>query len=200
MAIGSAVLCVINGAIYVRGVARGVYKPHMFSWIIWGLLMLIAAAAQYSDKAGVGAWATVFGGASCFVIVVQAAFLGEKNITPGDWAAFLSALAAIPLWVATGDPLGAVVLVTVIDGIGYYPTWRKARLKPHQEAASVFLLSGVMCLMRLFAVEHYSLTTALYPAALAAMNFVLSGALLVWRRRALDRTVDPEPSSPTPRL
>ena len=188
MALLSVITCIASTTIYMRATARGKFKPHMFSWIVWGLLMLIAAAAQYSRKAGIGAWATGFGGVMCLVVAGQAVVYGEKNITRSDWAAFIAAPTSIPLWYVTANPLTATVFVTMIDAFGYYPTFRKSYQKPHQEALFVFVLYALISFMRLLAVESYSLTTALYPAFIATANTAFI-VMLLWRRRIVARKV-----------
>ncbi|MDD5587461.1 MAG: hypothetical protein PHY92_11020 [Alphaproteobacteria bacterium] len=181
-ALVSTIIAAASNVVYLRAAMRGAVKPHVFSWIVWALLMFIGAAAQYSDQAGVGAWATGIGGVMCLVVAGLSLFYGEKTITRGDWASFIAALAVIPLWLVTSSPLTATVLVTLIDGLGFYPTCRKSYKNPHQEAALLFFVFALTNLMRLYAVEHYSPTTALYPAALAVLNLSLV-FMLVWRRR-----------------
>src|SRR5690349_16901377 len=70
-------------------------KPHAFSWIIWALLTAIGFAAQYSENAGPGAWATAAACVACTAIAVLSLFYGERQITRSDWAAFFTGLAAI---------------------------------------------------------------------------------------------------------
>lgn len=183
-AIVATAASLINSAVYMRVVWQGKIKPHMFSWFVWGLLMLIGAAAQYSDGAGVGAWTTGFGGFMCLALAVQAYFYGEKNITRSDWLSFLAALSALPVWHITSDPLGAVLIVTFIDCLGAYPTFRKSYRKPHEEAVFVFLVLTFISVMRVMAIEQYTLITTVYPASLVALNALLV-LMLLWRRRVM---------------
>jgi hypothetical protein len=180
----SGTLTFVSYAPYFWGIKKGRIKPHIFTWLIWGLATGIVCAAQYSAGAGSGAWATGF---TCFLtlIIIAIAFSrSEKNITRSDWGAFLGALAAIPAWYFTSAPLTAVVLVTGIDGIAYYPTFRKSVTKPYEEAALFYGLSNLKHVCSLLATESYSWTTTLYPAVLLMMNSLLIG-LLLWRRFVL---------------
>ncbi|MDD5585895.1 MAG: hypothetical protein PHY92_02930, partial [Alphaproteobacteria bacterium] len=72
-------------------------------------------------------------------------------------------------------------------GLGFYPTYRKSYKNPHQEAALLFFVFSLTNLMRLYSVEHYSLTTTLYPAALAVLNLSLV-LMLIWRRKLVAAT------------
>jgi len=157
-------------------------KPHIFSWFIWGLLTAIAFAAQIEDGAGPGAWVTGFTAMVSFIIVALSFKYGEKDITKSDCYSFVGALAAIPLWYITKDPLWAVILVTIIDALAFYPTFRKSYYKPNEETMITYTLSGIKFIIALMALERFTVTTALYPLSLVIMNgaFVI---MLLWRRR-----------------
>ncbi len=180
----SLFITVLGCVPYFVFILKGKTKPHAFSWAVWGLLTVIAFCAQLSERAGPGAWAMGLTVVFCFLFAGMALFWGEKNVTRSDWISFAFALTAIPVWIVTQDALWAVVLVTVIDAVGFYPTWRKSWHRPHEEMAFQFLTGTVKWIPVLFALENFNWTTALYPASLVVMNgsFV---AMLMWRRAAL---------------
>jgi hypothetical protein len=179
----SAALSLISYAPYFLGIARGEITPHVFTWLIWALATGIVFAAQYSAGAGVGAWATGFTCFLCLIVVIISLRRGNRNIRRSDWAAFLGGLAAIPVWYATSEPLTAVILITAIDGVAYYPTFRKSVTKPYEEATLFYGLSNLKHICSLLAIARYSLTTVLYPSVLIIMNSLLIGMLL--RRRVV---------------
>jgi hypothetical protein len=41
---------------YIREIFKGTIRPHVFSWIIWGVTTFLVFLAQLEDKGGVGAW------------------------------------------------------------------------------------------------------------------------------------------------
>ncbi|MBF0471260.1 MAG: hypothetical protein HQL48_07770, partial [Gammaproteobacteria bacterium] len=41
---------------YIRGILRGTVKPHVFSWVIWGISTAVVFFAQVVGHGGVGAW------------------------------------------------------------------------------------------------------------------------------------------------
>lgn len=174
-------------AYYFAAVFRGNTRPHAFSWFIWGVISSIGVAAQIAEGAGVGSAPRLFGAVSCFVIVaVCLTARGEKNIARADWITLGVALAAIPLWVVTRTPLYSVILVCLIDTMGYLPTVRKAWLKPRQEAAFGYLISGTGAFLSLLALEAYTPSTWLYAAVLTVSNTTMFAYLVA--RRALMKT------------
>jgi hypothetical protein len=180
----SVLIVVIATVPYVRQMLAGKIKPHLFTWIIWTLTTGIAAAARATELAGPGAWGQWAGAASCLAVAVLAWRLGEKQITRSDRIAFVLALLAIPLWQLTDNALAAVVMVTAIDLVGYYPTFRKSWLCPHEEAIFNYLAANLIHVLSLLATEHYTLVNVLFQAAVFTANTLLVGMVL-WRRAQL---------------
>ncbi len=170
---------------YWRLMFLGKTKPHVFSWIIWGLTEGIGAAGRYAEEAGPGMWGDALGAVFCFSVAVLGIFWGEKRITRSDVVFFVGALAAIPLWYFTADPLTAIILVVGIDVVGYYPTARKSFLRPQEEATYAYALYIVVAGLALAASETYSFATMLAPITMIVGNTLLVG--MIWWRRAVTR-------------
>jgi hypothetical protein len=188
----SLVLSVVSYVPYARSIFVANTKPHAFTWLVWGAVMAIAFVAQLLDKAGAGSWATGLSAAFCLGIGVVALFRGEKHITRGDWIALVFTLLAIPLWVVTSDPLWSVLLVTGIDAVAYYPTFRKSYVKPDEELAFKYVLTVIRYLFSLLALEHYTVVTSVYQLVSIVMEMAIV-VMLLWRRAALKKLVlEPE--------
>lgn len=179
----SVAVTVASIAPYYYFVFKGKIKPHVFSWFIWGVLTAIGFAAQTYAGAGPGAWATGAVSIGCLGIALVALKHGERHITRSDWLCFIAAMSAIPLWVATEDPLWSVVLISITDVLGYYPTIRKSYHKPHEELIYTHLTGTIKYLFSLFAIEQWMVTTWLYPVSISAANIVLIAILLVRRHQ-----------------
>lgn len=158
---------------YLLTTLKGSNKPHVFTWVIWTFLTWIAFAGQVAGGAGAGAWVTGVTGAICVVITAATLRRGEKDITASDWIMFLCGLTAIPAWLITNDPVWSIVIVTGIDCSAFYPTFRKSWLRPHEENSFMYGFNIPRHMVALSALGHISLTTALYPAALLAMNVIM---------------------------
>lgn len=190
--IGFITVCISVGtaAAYIRHVLAGKITPHIFTWIIWTLTVGIAAAARMSDDAGPGSWGQWVNAVSCALIAVVAIKNGEKDITRTDFLALIATLTAIPAWIMTQSPLVATVIVTVIDLVGYYPTFRKSYRRPYQEAIYNYTAGNVINILLLYANLHYSLTTMLFPAVMLCANTVMI-AMLWWRRGQVRKAATP---------
>ncbi len=170
---------------YIRSIQQGKTKPHVFSWVIWGSTTFVVFLAQLADKGGAGAWPTGVSG----IMTLYVAFLAymkkpDNTISRTDWLFFTTAMMSLPLWYLTSDPLWAVVILTMVDLIGFGPTFRKAFIHPFEEQLTFFVFMAVRNLIAIMALEHYSLTTVLFPAitGVACLKFIL---MVVYRRRIL---------------
>lgn len=168
---------------YIRAIVTGKTRPHVFSWIIWGSTTFVVFLAQLQGKGGIGAWPIGVSG----IITLLIAFLAytrraDVTITMTDWAFFIAALSSLPLWYVTADPLWAVIVLTLVDVMGFGPTVRKAYHHPHSESAVFFAMFAIRNMLVVAALEHYSATTVLFPAVIAAACVLLI-VLLLYRRK-----------------
>ncbi len=159
---------------YIRSILAGVTKPHVFSWIIWGITTVIVFFAQLEAKGGMGAWPIgVSGAITTFIAVLAFIKRSDISITRIDWLFFLAALASLPIWYFMSDPLWAVVLLTIVDLLGFGPTIRKAYDFPHDENMTFFSLFMARSAFAILALEYYSVTTVLFPLSVFSACLVL---------------------------
>jgi hypothetical protein len=170
---------------YIRSIHQGKTKPHVFSWVIWGSTTFVVFLAQLADSGGAGAWPIgVSGIITLYVACLAYLKTSDSSITTIDRVFFILSMSSLPLWYVTSDPLWAVVILTTVDTIGFAPTFRKARVRPFEERVTFFAIMAVRNLISIMALEHYSLTTVLFPAVIAAtcVVFIL---MVLFRRRVL---------------
>ena len=166
---------------YTYTVLYGQVKPHLYTHFIWGLEAAIAAAAQFVSGAGPGACLTVAIALFCFIRAGLAIPYGEKNITSGDKYALIACLFGLVLWVLIQDPLYAVIVVSLVDGLAFYPTFRKSFMKPFEENMTTFVVLNIPLMMGVIAIENYNLTTLLFPCTILILNFIFVLFLIVRR-------------------
>jgi len=179
----ATVMAFVSYIPYIRNMLSGKTKPHAFSWLVWGTLTAIAFVGQVSEGAGPSAWVTGFTACVSFFIFVTALWTGEKDIAKSDWLSLVGAGIAMLLWWATSDPLIAVILITLIDALGFFPTFRKSYHKPYEETAITFAISGLKFVIAIIALENLTPTTWLYPASLVFMNGIFVIMLLIRRKQ-----------------
>ena len=170
---------------YIRSILHGNTRPHVFSWVIWGVTTFIVFLAVLEDKGGVGAWPIGISGCITILIAIMAYLKrADITITGIDWLFLISALSSLPLWYLSSDPLWAVVILTIVDVLGFGPTFRKVHAQPYSESLMFFALFAVRNIFVIAALENYSITTILFPAVIAATCMLLI-LMLVYRRMVL---------------
>jgi len=175
-------LTLVMYAPYIRSIREGQTKPHAFSWIIWTLSTLVVFLAQLASHGGAGAWAIGMSGVVTAYIAVLAYWnRTDTATTRTDWIFLAVAVAALPCWLLTSNPLLAVVLLTGVELVGFGPTFRFAFRHPHEERIRFYFLGVVRSALVIAALEQYSLTTVLFPAAKAVVG-VLLVAMIAYRR------------------
>ncbi|WP_299201371.1 hypothetical protein [uncultured Amphritea sp.] len=170
---------------YIRSILAGSTRPHVFSWFIWGITTVIVFFAQLEAKGGIGAWPIGISGAITVGVAILAfTKRADISITRTDWLFFSAALASLPFWYLTSDPLWTVVVLTIVDLLGFGPTIRKAYAFPHQESQLFFLSFMLRNCFAILALESYSVTTVLFPLSIALACTALL-IIVAWRRKAV---------------
>lgn len=167
---------------YIRSIHQGRTRPHAFSWIVWALGTFVVFFAQTAGGGGLGAWPIgVSGLISGYIALLAYGKRADRSITTMDWVFLAIALAALPCWFLTSNPLSAVVILTGVDLAGFGPTFRAAYARPYDERIGFYLLGTVRNALAIAALERYSLTTVLFPAAvgIACLGFV---CMVAYRR------------------
>ncbi len=170
---------------YIRSIIQGAIRPHVFSWVIWGTTTFVVFLAQLDGNGGTGAWPIgVSGIITIFIALLAYLKKADITITKTDWLFLISALSSLPFWYLTSDPLWAVVVLTTVDVLGFGPTVRKTYANPHSESMLFFALFTTRNLLVIIALESYSVTTVLFPAAIA-IACILFMLMMTYRRREL---------------
>src|SRR5690606_6134109 len=187
MGLLSVALTIASFVPYVIQIRRGTMRPHVFSWVIWSISTAVVFFAQFVAGGGPGAWTTGVSAAITLYVTWLAWLLcRDITITRSDWYFLWAALASLPLWYFTADPLWAVVILTTIDVLGFGPTLRKLYRYPYEESLLFYLLFVIRSALSILALESLSLTTLLFPVAMMLSCTLVCG-LLLWRRKALPR-------------
>lgn len=169
---------------YAQSILKGRTLAHPLSWTIWGISTCVIFAAQISGGAGYGAWAIgVSGLAALSIALLSIKGRGSVSVHRLDIACLVAALVSLPIWYITNDPLWAVVLITFVDSLGFIPTLRKAYQLPYSEPITFHLLMGLRGVLVIAALEHYSVTTLLFPLTVSVFCGLLISLLLMQRRK-----------------
>lgn len=158
---------------YLSGVFLLKTKPHAYTWLIWAITQGTAVFGIWYGGGGWGALNLIVG--TLFVIAVFFFSLkfGTKNITRSDAVILIAALLAIVVWRQLKQPLFSVLMVSIIDAIGYVPSFRKSYQEPWSETLIFWILCSVSNLFAILALKEYNLLTVTYLAVITSANIAL---------------------------
>lgn len=178
----AVVLTFVGYIPYLRDTLKGKTKPHIYSWFLWGFVTLIAFALQVSAKAGPGSYVTLAAAVVSLIIFALGTRQGNKDITKTDTIFFILGFVAIAIWLFAKQPVISIILVSLIDMLGFAPTFRKSWNKPYSETLFTYILNAFRHGLSILALQNYSIVTWLYPASWVLANSLFS-LMLIFRRR-----------------
>jgi hypothetical protein len=117
----------------------------------------------------------------CVVLLFSLKY-GTKNITRYDTIVLILAFLAIFVWWQLKQPLISIIMVSMIDSLGYIPTLRKSYMEPWDETLLTWFLFSVSNILAILALNQYNLMTMLYISAITFMNIVLISFCLIRRK------------------
>ena len=168
---------------YLINCYSGKTKPHLFSWFVWGCVATLAFALQVSDNAGPGSFVTLAAALICFIIILFGLKNGKKDIVKIDFICLILAFVSIILWLVIKQATLSVIIVCLIDVLGFIPTIRKSWYKPHKETAFTYGLNSFRHILSISALTNYTIVTLLYPLSWSITNGLFVIMLLIRRRK-----------------
>lgn len=183
-----ATVIVIGGFFlpYLADMFRRRTKPHAYTWLIWSITQGTAVAGLIYGKGGWGAVALVSGTFFCFLIFLLSFKYGTRNITKSDTVVLIAALSAIVVWWQLNSPLLAVFMVSIIDVLGYIPTFRKTFEEPWTEPPIPWVVFSASNIFAILALSEYNLLTLTYIVSITLASVTLLIICLV-RRKVIPR-------------
>ncbi len=168
---------------YIKNVLRKKTKPHIYSWLTWGLVTLIVFSIQFMHHAGIGAIPTFGASLICVLIFVLGLKNGKRNITRTDTIFFIFSLFALIIWLFIKQAFLAVVLLTFVEILGFIPTFRKSWHSPYSETLITYFINSIRLGLALFALASVTMITAFEPLTMFLINILFCILLFIRRGR-----------------
>lgn len=180
----SVVMTFVGYIPYIIDIFKGTTKPHMFSWLVWGITTFAVYFLQLGSGAGFGANVTL-----ALALLVSFVFSisikkGDLAIKKIDFVFLIVALVGVVSWLFLDQPVLSIIILTGVDLCGFAPTVRKSWSAPYSETLSFYLITSLRHALSFFALVEYNIVTWLFPVAWCLVNVSFSIFLIV-RRRSL---------------
>ncbi len=170
---------------YILDIFKGKTKPHSYSWLIWMILQIIAAISMFSIGVGWGITSISIGAVLCGFVFILSLKHGTHNIKTFDKICLMGALVAISVYFFLHNPLLSVLIVAIVDFVGFLPTLRKAYEEPYTETLSTYILSFISTILALFSFSIFTFENSLYLTSLIITNAVCA-VVIIFRRNNLN--------------
>ena len=178
----SVALAVLAAVIYIAQTLRGEVRPHPLSWFLFGILSLTGFLVQRDEGARQGSWTLMAMTIICFLFVAASVARGERSFSRQEWAFLVAGGAVFAVYLFTRQANVAAALTTLVDALGYGPTFVRGWSHPRKDSVTSFALNGAKFVPSLMAMDPISFATSFYPATLLVLNAAVAVTLLMRRR------------------
>ena len=168
---------------YIVDILKEKTRPHLYSWLLWAIVTAIVFALQITNHAGAGSYTTLTSALICFLVISISLKKGIKNdITKSDKIFLTLALTSLAVWLITKQAVLSAILATATDLLAFIPTVRKSWNNPHSETIFTYYLNTLRFVLVLYALDQYTVITALYPISWLIINGLFAIMLKVKRK------------------
>lgn len=138
----SVILAVAGFLIYFWQTLSGEVRPHPLSWFLFGVLSVTGFLVQRDQGAKAGSWALLAMSVICFLLVAVSVVRGERSFPRAEWAFLIAGILVFLFYLFTNEPTVAAVLITLVEALGYGPTFTRGWTNPQKGSVSSFALNG----------------------------------------------------------
>jgi hypothetical protein len=167
---------------YVRDTVHGSTRPHRGTWLIWGVLAIVACASQRADGASWSLVMTATQSVLTGLVFLLAIRHGEGGLSAIDLSMIAVACAGVVGWLLAREPVVAMACVIVADLTAAAMMTPKAYRDPHSETLAMYALASIGGALAAGAVGALDVSLLLYPVYYSLVNAAM--ALLIFVRRA----------------
>ncbi len=136
-----------------------------------------------SAGAGMGAAYIAIGSVFCLVIFLLSLYYGSRTITRLDTFCLVGGLMALAIYVFLHNPLLSIVMVIIVDFIGFMPTLRKIYIDSSSETMTMYALCSLSNVFALGALTSVTVTTLLCPVSFMLINGGCAVVIATQRRK-----------------
>jgi hypothetical protein len=183
IALIGSVLANLSFVPYLIDILNGKTRPHAVSWLIWSITQGVGAAGLWYGGASLAAIGVSFTTLLVLIIFLLSFRHGTRKIYVTDAVVLSLAAFAIIAWAILDHPLWAILLASLVELLGFIPTYRKAYMEPASEHLPSWTLYFIGMSLMLATLPEYTLFTTTYLATMTAASLALIGILLLRKKR-----------------
>jgi hypothetical protein len=159
---------------YILDTIRGHTEPNRVTWLLWGLIPLIAFAAEHNSGVGLESLLTFTAGAGP-LLVFLVSFVSTAavwKIGRLDYTCGALSVTAVLVWLVTGQGDVAIFGAVIADFLAALPTLVKSWKAPETETLWAYLGAVISAVITLLTVTRWNPAQAAFPLYLACVGSV----------------------------
>lgn len=162
----------LGGFSYLRAVITGKAQPYPLSWLLWGITPMITFAAEVSAGVGWRSAVTFALGLTPLLVFIVSMIKNPKwlKLDTLNVVCLLASLGGIALWMATDNPLVAIVVAIIADTFSAVPTIRKTIKNPKSEYAPSYMLSVLSMVITMLTITEWTFAVYAFPVYVLTIN------------------------------
>lgn len=169
------IISIIGNAGYVIGTLKGRIKPNRVSFFLWGLIPLIAFAAEIKEGVGIQSLTTLMAGLGPLAIFISS-FINKKSywkITKFDLTCGALSILGLILWSITKQPNLAILFALIADGLASVPTIAKSYKFPETEHSFPWIASTIAGALTLLTITTWTFAYYAFPLSIFITNLLI---------------------------
>lgn len=164
-----------GGLAYFVATLKGKAKPHPVSWLLWGIVPLIAFIAELQAGVGTVAIVTLALGISPLLVFSAVMYKNPRalSLTGFNLLCVIITLFGIALWITTNEPNLAIAAMILADLSSSLPTLHKSWKRPDSEFSPTYLISATSMVITLLTIADWQFAAVAYPVYVLIINLIV---------------------------
>ncbi len=166
---------IAGGLAYLASTIRGIARPNPVSWLLWGVIPIIAFIAELQANVGPIAYVTLALGVSPILVFTATMIKNPQSfrLKGLNLLCALIAVLGLVLWASTNSPELAISFMLIADFASGLPTITKAWRDPKSEFAPSYLVSASAMILALLTVTDWRFAVIAFPVYILAINLLI---------------------------
>ena len=166
---------IAGGLAYLASTIRGIARPNPVSWLLWGVIPIIAFIAELQANVGPIAYVTLALGVSPILVFTATIIKNPRSFKLKGFNLLCALIAALGLvlWATTSNPQLAIAFMLFADFASGLPTIAKAWRDPKSEYAPTYLMSASAMVLALLTVTDWRFAVIAFPVYILSINLLI---------------------------
>ncbi len=173
LGIVSAVIALSAIIPYIVSIVGNKTEPHPISWCLWALIGAVTLITYWASGARDTLWLAVVNLLGPLTIAILSFKYWDGTIRKFDYLCMGISIAALIVWIVSGNPVWGLTLNIVADCFAALPTIVKTYRQPESEDIKAWIVYLIAYLLGLVAAGKWIYGIIVFPLYLTALALTM---------------------------